>query len=90
MNEADALDIVQAALWTVIAASGPAILAAMAVGVVIALFQALTQVQEMTLTFVPKIVVIIAVVTVTAPFIGAQVLAFSEQVYARIENGFAR
>jgi flagellar biosynthetic protein FliQ len=90
MNEADALDIVQAALWTVIAASGPAILAAMVVGVVIALFQALTQVQEMTLTFVPKIVVIIAVVTVTAPFIGAQVLAFSEQVYARIENGFAR
>ena len=90
MNEADALDIVQAALWTVIAASGPAILAAMAVGVVIALFQALTQVQEMTLTFVPKIVVIIAVVTVTAPFIGAQVLAFSKQVYARIENGFAR
>jgi flagellar biosynthesis protein FliQ len=90
MNEADALDIVQAALWTVIAASGPAILGAMVVGVVIALFQALTQVQEMTLTFVPKIVVIIAVVTVTAPFIGAQVLAFSEQVYARIENGFAR
>ena len=90
MNEADALDIVQAALWTVIAASGPAILAAMVVGVVIALFQALTQVQEMTLTFVPKIVVIIAVVTVTAPFIGAQVLAFSEQVYARIENGFVR
>jgi flagellar biosynthetic protein FliQ len=90
MNEADALDIVQAALWTVIAASGPAIIAAMAVGLVIALFQALTQVQEMTLTFVPKIVVIIAVVTFTAPFIGAQVLAFSEQVYARIENGFSR
>ena len=90
MNEADALDIVQAALWTVITASGPAIMAAMVVGVVIALFQALTQVQEMTLTFVPKIVIIIAVITITAPFIGAQVLAFSEQVYGRIENGFAR
>jgi flagellar biosynthetic protein FliQ len=90
MNEADALDIVQMALWTVIAASEPAIVAAMVVGVAIALFQALTQVQEMTLTFVPKIVVIIAVVTMTAPFIGAQVLAFSEQVYARIENGFTR
>ena len=90
MNEADALDVVQMALWTVIAASGPAIVAAMVVGVAISLFQALTQVQEMTLTFVPKIVVIIAVVTMTAPFIGAQVLAFSEQVYARIENGFTR
>ncbi len=61
MNEADALDIVQAALWTVIAASGPAILAAMVAGVVIALFQALTQVQEMTLTFVPKVIVVVGV-----------------------------
>jgi flagellar biosynthetic protein FliQ len=55
MNEADALDIVQAAIWTVLAASGPAVLAAMIVGVTVALLQALTQVQEITLTFVPKI-----------------------------------
>ena len=44
MNEADALDIVQAAIWTVIVASGPAVLAAVIVGVVIAFIQALTQV----------------------------------------------
>src|SRR5215475_4909297 len=71
MNQADALDIVQSALWTVIVASGPAVVAAMAVGVIIALLQALTQVQEVTLTFIPKIIVILLVSSLTAPFVGA-------------------
>ncbi|WP_204275438.1 flagellar biosynthetic protein FliQ, partial [Enterobacter hormaechei] len=57
MNEADALDIVNQAIWTVIVAAGPAVGAAMLAGVIIALFQALTQIQEVTLTFVPKIIV---------------------------------
>lgn len=88
MNQADALDIVQSALWTVIVASGPAIGAAMAIGIVIALLQALTQVQEVTLTFVPKIVAILLICSLTAPFIGAVIFSFAEQVYARIEIGF--
>ncbi|TJW73267.1 MAG: flagellar export apparatus protein FliQ, partial [Mesorhizobium sp.] len=54
MNEADALDIVQYAVWTVLTASAPVVLVAMAVGIGIALIQALTQIQEITLTFVPK------------------------------------
>jgi flagellar biosynthetic protein FliQ len=88
MNQADALDIVQSALWTVIVASGPAVGVAMAVGIVIALLQALTQVQEMTLTFIPKIIAILVICSLTAPFIGAVMFSFAEQVYARIEIGF--
>jgi flagellar biosynthesis protein FliQ len=88
MNEADALDLVQAAIWTIIVGSGPAVAAAMVVGIIVALIQALTQVQEMTLTFVPKIVVIFAVIGLTAPFIGGQVYSFTEMVYGRIEKGF--
>jgi len=88
MNQADALDIVQSALWTVIVASGPAVGAAMAIGIVIALLQALTQVQEITLTFIPKIVAILVVCAVTAPFIGSVIYTFAEQVYGRIEIGF--
>ena len=60
----------------------------MAIGIVIALLQALTQVQEMTLTFVPKIVAILLICSVMAPFIGAVIYGFAEQVYARIEVGF--
>ena len=88
MNEADALDIMQAAVWTVLVAAGPAVLAAMIVGVVIAFIQALTQVQEMTLTFVPKIVTIMIVLGVAAPFVGAQISLFSNLGFSRIQSGF--
>lgn len=88
MNEADALDIMQAAIWTVLVASGPAVLAAMIVGVAIALVQALTQVQEMTLTFVPKIVAIMITVGISAPFVGAQIQLFADLVFSRVQTGF--
>jgi flagellar biosynthetic protein FliQ len=60
----------------------------MLVGIGIALIQALTQVQEATLTFVPKIVVILVVVAVSGSFIGAHISTFAEMVYSRIEHGF--
>jgi flagellar biosynthesis protein FliQ len=88
MNEADALDIVQFAIWTVLTAAGPAVGVAMLVGIGIALVQALTQVQEVTLTFVPKIVAILIVVAFSGSFIGGQISAFSNVVFQRIENGF--
>jgi flagellar biosynthetic protein FliQ len=88
MNQADALDLVRSAIWAVILASGPSIAAAMVVGLVISLLQALTQIQEATLTFIPKIVVIFIAAMVTAPFIGGVLFSFSEQVYSHIEHGF--
>nr|WP_280923399.1 flagellar biosynthetic protein FliQ [Rhizobium halophytocola] len=88
VNEADALDIMQAAIWTVLVAAGPAVLAAMIVGVTIALIQALTQVQEMTLTFVPKILAILVAVGVSAPFIGGQISLFANLVFSRVQSGF--
>ena len=87
MNEADALGLLQSTIWTIMLASGPAIVTAMVVGIAVALFQALTQIQEMTLTFVPKIVAMLLVLTLTASFIGSQMFLFTEQVYARIEKG---
>ena len=88
MNEADALDIVQFAVWTVLTASAPVVLVAMAVGIGIALVQALTQIQEITLTFVPKIVAIMLVVALSGPFIGSQISAFTNVIFERIETGF--
>ena len=88
MNEADALDMVQTAMWTVVMASGPPVLAAMIVGLVVALIQALTQVQEMTLTFVPKILAVLVTVAIAAPFIGSQVSIFTDIVFSRIQTRF--
>jgi len=88
MNERDALDIVQAAIWTIIVASGPAVGAAMLVGTIIALIQALTQIQEVTLTFVPKIVAVLITVGISAPFVGSQISIFTDMVFSRIQSGF--
>ncbi|WP_342108189.1 flagellar biosynthesis protein FliQ [Methylobacterium sp. SI9] len=88
MNEIDALELVRTAIWTIIVASGPAVGAAMLVGILIALFQALTQIQEVTLTFVPKIVAVLVVMILTGSFVGGQIYAFTEMVYGRIVSGF--
>lgn len=88
MNEADALDLVQTAIWTVLVSAGPVVFVAMGIGVLIAFVQALTQVQEITLTFVPKIVTVLITVAVAAPFVGAQISSFTNLVFQRIESGF--
>ena len=61
---------------------------AMIVGVTIALLQALTQVQEMTLTFVPKILGVGVVLAVAAPVMASRLHLLTELALNRIENGF--
>ena len=88
MNEADALQLVQQAIWAVIVASAPAVTAAMVVGITIALLQALTQVQEVTLTFVPKIMAIMLELLLGATFMGAQLGSLTNTIFDTIERGF--
>lgn len=88
MNEADALEIMRRAIWTIMVGAGPSVAAGMAVGLTVALFQALTQIQETTLTFVPKIIAVFLVAAITASFMGGQIYMFTEQTYARIQSGF--
>jgi flagellar biosynthesis protein FliQ len=88
MNEVDALELVQAAIWTIIVAAGPAVGLAMLLGIFIALLQAVTQIQEVTLTFVPKILAVFAAMLMTAPFIASQIYTFTELIFQRIEKGF--
>lgn len=89
MNEADALDLVQFAIWTIITSAAPAVAAAMLVGILIALLQALTQVQEVTLTFVPKIITIFVVSAFTAHFVGASIFSLANLSFSLIEKGFS-
>ena len=88
MNEGDAVDLVQSAIWMVVLGAGPAVGAAMLIGVVIALLQALTQVQEMTLTFVPKMIAVFVAASLSLSFVGGEFSAFTQGLYARIEHGF--
>ncbi|MEQ8442014.1 MAG: flagellar biosynthesis protein FliQ [Alphaproteobacteria bacterium] len=68
MNEAQALDVAREAIFTLLIVSMPLMLVGLAVGLVIAIFQALTQIQEVTLTFVPKIIVVFLSMLVLLPF----------------------
>ncbi len=88
MNTVDALDLVQFAMWTVFITSIPAVLPAMIIGIIIALFQALTQIQEVTLTFVPKIMIVFMSAALFANFMGGQLNGFVTVVFDRIVTGF--
>ena len=57
---------------------------ALVIGLAVSLLQALTQVQEMTLTFVPKILAMFLALIVAMPFMLAQLVQFTEQLYSRI------
>ena len=74
------LDIAQSAIWTLIIVSAPMMVVGLVVGVIIALFQALTQIQEMTLVFVPKIIAIFVTMLLTLPFVGATMAMFMNQI----------
>jgi len=84
MNETDVLDIAQSALWVVLLTAGPIMFAGLLIGLIIALFQALTTIQEMTLTFVPKIIVIFVAIVVFLPFMMTTVIEYSVTLFDRI------
>lgn len=73
--------IAQEALWLVIGLSILPLLASLIVGLLISFFQALTQIQEQTLTFVPKIITTIIVILITANFMLNQLMTFSAQIF---------
>jgi flagellar biosynthetic protein FliQ len=87
MTGAEVLDIARDGIWVLILISAPMMLVGLLVGVVIALFQALTQIQEMTLVFVPKIIAIFVTMLLTLPFMGATMQAFMERIVDMIIVG---
>ncbi len=87
MTGPETIDLAREAIYIVLKATAPLMAVAMGVGLVIALFQALTQVQEMTLTFVPKIVAVFLTLVITLPFIGRLMADLMETVVDRIIAG---
>lgn len=80
------LRLTNEALLLVIIVCGPPIILSMAVGIVISLFQAVTQLQEATLTFVPKMIVIFATLAALGPWLGGVLLQFTQMCFERFPN----
>ncbi len=87
MTGAETLDIAREGILALLKVSGPPMLVGLAVGVIIALFQALTQIQEMTLVFIPKIVAIFVTILITLPFMGAVMGDYMNLVASKIAGG---
>jgi flagellar biosynthetic protein FliQ len=83
MIETFITSITREALYMVLIASAPPILVSLLVGFVISLFQATTQIQEQTLTFAPKILIVFGVLALAGPWIGHQLLAFTFELFDR-------
>ena len=84
MNGAEVLDVGRDAIWLTLQLCAPVLIVGLVVGVGIGLLQALTQVQEATLVYAPKIVAIFISLLIFLPFMGALLSSFMQNIAARI------
>ena len=87
MDGAQVLDIARDGIWVMVLVAGPMMVVGLVVGVIIALFQALTQIQEQTLVFVPKILAIFVTLLITLPFMGATMSGYMNRLVDLIVTG---
>ena len=84
MNQVAVLEIAREVFFVILKAGGPVMAAGLVVGLIIAVLQTLTSINEMTLTFVPKIVIIFGAVIVFMPFMMTTIIEFTHSLYDRI------
>lgn len=86
MTDATAVELGQQALAVALMIAGPMLACGLIVGLIVGVFQAATQIQEMTLTFVPKIIAIVAAVIVFGPWMMRLMIEFSQNLLTSIPN----
>ncbi|AVO45455.1 flagellar biosynthetic protein FliQ [Phreatobacter cathodiphilus] len=87
MSPADVLDVARDGILTVILVSAPLMAVGLLVGVAVSLVQALTQIQEQTLVFVPKILAIFATLIIALPFMGDMMNGVTARIMAKVVMG---
>jgi flagellar biosynthesis protein FliQ len=78
------LRVIREGLFLVLILSAPPLIASLVIGFVIGIFQAATQIQDQTISFVPKLVVVVIVLVAMGPLLGVQLLRFTQAVFAAI------
>src|SRR5947209_20604278 len=87
MTGPETLDVARDAIWTIVIVSSPLMLVGLVVGVVVSLFQALTQIQEQTLIYVPKILAIFATMLLALPFMADALHSHMLRISSRVIAG---
>lgn len=84
MNEVEVIDIGRDAVWTMLKVAGPILIVGLVVGLSISVFQTLTHIQEMTLTFIPKITAVFVSLVLFMPWMLAQLNEFMLRIMDKI------
>jgi flagellar biosynthesis protein FliQ len=87
MTGAETLEVARDAIWTIVVVSSPLMVIGLVVGVVVSLFQALTQIQEQTLIFVPKILAMFVTLLLALPFMADSMHGHMMRISSRIIGG---
>ena len=87
MNEVEVLDISREAIFTLVKVVTPVLLVALFIGLIVGFFQALPQIQEMTLAFVPKILGVFVTIILLFPFMLNQMQMLTDTLFDKIING---
>ena len=87
MNGPEVLDIARESIWTIVIVGWPVMLVGLAVGIVIGLLQAVTQIQEATLVYVPKIIAIFVVLLLAFPYMGSMMDGYMNRIIDRVIAG---
>lgn len=90
MTDGDVMQIASDAIWTSLQIAGPVLIVGLIVGLVVSIFQAVTQIQEQTLVFIPKIIAIVVVIAVAGPWMMNVMLSFTENLFHEIPTLVAK
>jgi flagellar biosynthetic protein FliQ len=86
MNEAYVLSFTQNALMITLILAAPILFVSLLVGILVSLFQAATQINEVTLTFIPKIIGVSLILALLGSWMGQQLLAFTARAFTNLAN----
>lgn len=86
MTEDVVLSLGRDAIWTTVALAAPLLIASLVVGLAVSIFQAVTQINEATLTFIPKMLAIVVVMVVMAPWMTQIITAYTTELFASVPN----
>lgn len=84
MTQQMAIAICKQAVWTALFVAAPMLIAGLVVGIAVSIFQSVTQIQEMTLTFIPKILAVVTVLILALPWIMNMLISFTNDVFGML------
>jgi flagellar biosynthetic protein FliQ len=84
MTDGDVISVSGHAIWITLEIAGPILIVGLLVGLLVSVFQAVTQIQEQTLVFIPKIVAIVAVMAIFGPWMLSTMVNYTQDLFAEI------